>query len=79
MTDKLKPCPFCGEIPKISKSSIDYSADSFSVMYTVACSNCKISFKSRSEFTVKDGEPVTVQNGYLDCIKKWNRRADNER
>ena len=79
MTDKLKPCPFCGEIPKISNSSIDYSACSFGVTYTVACPECKISFKGHSEIIVKNGEPTVLQNGYLDCIEKWNRRADNDK
>ena len=78
MTDKLKPCPFCGSMPLISNSSVNYGSEGFGVLYTITCPNCKIAFKAQSYFTVKNGEPVTIQNGYLDCIVKWNRRADND-
>ena len=64
MSDKLKPCPFCGADAKIIKS--EDTDSSLKYIFTVQCSNpfCGISY----ECSRKDV-----------AIKLWNKRVQNER
>lgn len=67
MTEKLKPCPFCGEEPYLQFRESDKTL--LDVEFYVECANpyCGV-------------EPVT--SGFEteeDAIAAWNRRAGDER
>ena len=68
MTDKLKPCPFCG-----GKAHLLEMKSTVKQRYIVTCNNADcIMSKLKSPFVIK----------YLsiaEAKRKWNRRADNAR
>lgn len=75
--DKLKLCPFCGEIPDVyfrTKQGKSTSRDAGYIC--VICRKCDYEFESD---TVESGVPVDrLLAVYEEVTKKWNRRADNE-
>lgn len=72
---KLKPCPFCGKSPVINKRSNTIDSGCFRIEYAIGCNNCHTAFKAETHLEVKDGVPCIVQDGYKECIEKWNRRV----
>ena len=64
MTDKLKPCPFCG-LPAVLKETphIPHGTD-----YTPQCIDPSCCGRLSKKFTAK-----------ATAISFWNRRADNDR
>ena len=70
---ELKPCPFCGAIPKTETSYISCGGG-LTMRATVYCSVCGCSK------TVKfDGleKPFDVYKGaFIGAIEEWNRRAE---
>lgn len=68
MTDKLKPCPFCG-----GKAVIGQTKKSLKAQYSVSCINSQC-------IANRLGNPFVMH--YLsttEAIEAWNRRADNDR
>ena len=68
MTDKLKPCPFCGGKAEIH-NCMEFENDTLALIYSgksgVHCSECHC---------------ATIPYGSKDeAIEVWNRRADNDR
>ena len=63
MTDKLKPCPFCG-----GKAVIDIRMGNKFVT-AIHKRNCL----SKPDTWLHSSKPLNIQ------IKLWNRRADNDR
>ena len=62
---KLKPCPFCGEIPKI-----DYGCEYIDdiAKYWIQCNNEKCRIR-----------PCTDMHVYkFVVVREWNRRKDGE-
>ena len=64
MTEKLKPCPFCGAIPDIKRLHLSNHKISFSIV----CFNTNCFVKPMSEWF----------NTEEKAIEAWNRRANNE-
>lgn len=74
----LKPCPFCGKPVEYSETAPGYGQGYFYQRHEIRCTDCGISRKDQSKFTVRQGEIVFVQNGYKKLIEVWNRRCENE-
>ena len=76
---KLKPCPYCGRVPDIRKRATGHESGCFVIYYEIECCNCHISFSAQTHIHVNEvGEPVVDQNGYKDCIDRWNSRFLDE-
>lgn len=65
MTEKLKPCPFCGRTPYINeiaphKHMLPGIPDCEGECFVECQCSCAISAKSR-----------------IEAVEKWNRRIDN--
>lgn len=82
MTEKLKPCPFCGEIPQYSACDR---------VITITCKKCNyrrafdglISRKPSDVPIIYEGGIVSTTEFYHpladeDAIKAWNRRVKDE-
>lgn len=77
ITKILKPCPFCGGEATSNIRAYGYSTNTFTAIYVIGCNQCHIQFEEESVYTIKNGEIVTLRDGYKKCIEKWNRRAEN--
>lgn len=62
MTEKLKPCPFCGNE---AYKSTTYTGNSFATM--IWCYNCNISMTKLS---------YNSDDCTKEAIEAWNRRAE---
>ena len=63
--DELKPCPFCGGIPKRHEIEQDFFDTGTCITgYAVFCQKCRCS----TEYELSQAE----------ADKRWNRRASNE-
>ena len=61
--NKLKPCPFCGGIPKRHKIKNDFfDTGTYITGYAVFCQNCRCS----TEYELTQ----------IEADKHWNRRAN---
>ena len=68
MTDKLKPCPFCGgEARRIYATQYDDSRS-----YSVMCISCRTAI-----FRPKKGEWDSYRS-IDEAIEAWNRRCSDE-
>ena len=76
---KLKPCPFCGGDAAIREFATGHKGNGeFSASYKVGCEKCSIYFTRESRFTLENGYPKFIVNGYETATELWNRRADDE-
>lgn len=73
----LRNCPFCGGEASSNIRAYGYSMKTFTEIYVVGCNQCNIDFEAESAYTVKNGESVTLRDGYKKCVEKWNRRTEN--
>ena len=76
MTDKLKPCPFCGyaDVIVINPNLKDYFSKFEGKRAEVVCPNCEVGC-NYGLF------PINTDTNYIIryVTDKWNRRADNDR
>lgn len=63
--DYLKPCPFCGALPKLHPTHVDEVG-----WAVVRCENKKC--QARPEVA-----KFTYINPHKKAVKAWNQRADN--
>lgn len=85
MTDKLKPCPFCGGEVEL----LDYTGRVYGFWdYKIKCKQCRAYMDSPSTAIVTGlNEGVfrqirneeTMLKAKRELIIIWNRRADNDR
>ena len=61
MSEELKPCPFCGEMPELEVDEIDLNGSATKDSFKYYCDNCDY-FR---------GECDTVE----EAVKYWNKRA----
>ena len=68
MSEKLKPCPFCGS------NSIQWTTDKrFNPLYRfIRCRMCNASMGDSTD-TTDDG---TEEALYQELVYRWNRRAE---
>lgn len=77
--DRIKPCPFCGEVPYLEKVPL-WTTHSNGVThgyvgcfeFDIHCSNCGCRVKLGSNNTIYNSEKEARES----AIKSWNRRAD---
>ena len=81
--DKLKPCPFCGEMPTV------YSCDR---LISIGCKPCGYSrgFHGLVQSEIDTGVPIVYTGGTIStsewydkdarekAITAWNRRAEHD-
>lgn len=69
MTEKLKPCPFCGGVPSTADwiTSRLYTRDN---AFCVYCPSCQLLFGFDADY---GGQFATEQ----EAIETWNRRAQS--
>ena len=82
MSEKLKPCTFCGVIPHFKSKFNCLTDTSKGVDFTVYCQGCGIEFSQKFSFKFEfDLENPTGIKYVVDerkkAIEAWNRRADN--
>lgn len=73
----LRACPFCGGEATSNIRAYGYSTETFTATHVIGCNQCNIKFEAESAYTVKNGDIVTLRDGYKKCVEKWNRRAEN--
>ena len=73
MTDKLKPCPFCGGESKLEITTECWGHGEYHENYFIKCMRCGSRGKSE---VVYDKTPRQCE---ADCIENWNRRTNNDR
>ena len=66
---KLKPCPFCGGIPKIEEKYKQWDGVYYSVN-SIVCEVCGASSKEVCDINNKDRSERVYE-----VIEKWNRRV----
>lgn len=77
----LKPCPFCGKMPKYSVTNTGTFCreGAFYASFKLGCESCKIFFYDKSEFEIgEDGTVEILKDGYKTAAEKWNMRAKDE-
>ncbi|WP_196601576.1 Lar family restriction alleviation protein [Pectinatus frisingensis] len=65
MSDKLKPCPFCGGTPNMHNDDNKHPKFSKVVFWQIYCLDCCTS--------------TGWYNSTNDAVNAWNRRADYEK
>ena len=71
MTTKiLKPCPFCGGEATSNIRAYGYSTKTFTAIHVIGCNQCNINFEAESVYAVKNGEIVTLGDGYKKCVER---------
>lgn len=80
MTEELKPCPFCGEVPDLPSGD--------GTQYEIECGNCAMAMasvqicdlmtgeeRSAEKFTNDRYSEQYVERAKAEAIKQWNTRA----
>ena len=84
MSEKLKPCPFCGHLPNIEHEKVEPCRNpengDLITRWKVKCSWCGTEknggiteYRFCNDETLKIVNPTT--DGRKEAIKKWNERA----
>ena len=85
MTDKLKPCPFCGGGAHFHTTAYCHTIGSIGFEFNIRCSICGIESpkKYKTSICLTNGGEIEVvagcENAILNAKEDWNRRADSER
>lgn len=84
MSEKLKPCPFCGRVPEIRRYNSEPSdfshktrRNEYGVDVELMCEKCGIRMRDSVVFEIDNdtGHPVVVSDGYEELVRWWNKRA----
>lgn len=75
---ELKPCPFCGGKANITQISHGYNHAGFNYDFELKCARCGVDFGREESFAkvTQDGRLVITKDGYMELVKKWNRRVE---
>lgn len=73
---KLKPCPFCREIPYIEKKPLWRGSHGYHgcFEYDIHCEKCECHINLGANTTIYNSDEEAREN----AINAWNRRAKNE-
>ena len=78
MTEKLKPCPFCGEAAHIEKVPLWHGSHGYLgyYCYDIRCTNseCRCSVYLGQNDTIYSSDAEAEE----EAIKHWNRRVNDE-
>ncbi len=70
MSEELKPCPFCGDEPKVIVDGRHHSSGEMYYVVMVTCKQC---------YAEAGYENYTLGNDISECIERvngdWNKRA----
>lgn len=89
VSDKLKPCPFCGCKATLQHDGLqvkhrnapDFSGDFFA-LWTAMCTYCGTAKgKYRTEYKFNASGELEIygkSDGKKEAVEAWNRRATNE-
>ena len=68
---ELKPCPFCGKMPKV-KRDVNYELNGFGAWCTIQCKP----LLRKPHLKVEEGK-ASWERAMKYAIEAWNRRASN--
>lgn len=71
MSQELKPCPFCGNLPRITQRGGHDERDGYTVIHAVKCFKC---WTEKSSAEQPFGGP-TAEMAKSAAIRLWNARA----
>ena len=67
MTDKLKPCPFCGAAPQMATEDMEDVPNKDDYMVSlIVCAGCNVDMTHRAK---------TTKVSRAEAIAMWNRRT----
>lgn len=79
MSEKLKPCPFCGGEPYIKVVSQGHTNTAYTIGVELGCKTCVFHMRADNVFEVDEFMNVKLcSNGIGHMIEHWNRRANDE-
>lgn len=78
---KILPCPFCGSVAKLRKSSKGYSGGQNWALtdgWKVVCPNdcCKTKEFKDEIYHADSGEVIIEHNGAYEAVEAWNTRKN---
>ena len=77
MSRELKPCPFCGELPRTEVSVTRMGGSEDHVDFTIHCTNCGTEKTVRLKI-VAYAKFLDVEKAQEQVIQAWNQRAVTE-
>lgn len=77
----IKPCPFCGERPRLKLRSTGHTMRPVTTIlnsFVIACDNCGVSTRPFTSdiFQKDDGTVVIRSTGAEEAIEAWNKREE---
>ena len=78
--EELKPCPFCGSMPKCGTEFYESHGVEVKLAAVVECTGCGI----RKRVIFKASEPITYvpffdfDNAFSAVLDDWNRRTSDD-
>ena len=77
MSRELKPCPFCGELPRTEVSVTKMGGSKDHVDFAIHCTNCGTEKTVRLKI-VAYANFLDVEKAQEQVIQAWNKRAVTE-
>ena len=78
MSEKLKPCPFCGGKPYIKVVSLGHTSSAYEMGAEVGCETCGFHMRADSSFKIDVYMNVSMCNdGISYMVERWNRRVSD--
>ena len=72
--DNLKPCPFCGTVPKTEVQVTQMGGGEDRVAFSVCCAECGIN-KTAILVINRSSSFFDVEDAMERAVEAWNRRA----
>ena len=77
---EIKPCPFCGERPRLKLRSTGYGTRPVKILnsFVIECDNCGVCTKpfTSNIYQTDSGEVVIKATGTEEAIEAWNKRGE---
>jgi Lar family restriction alleviation protein len=78
MSEELKPCPFCGNIPKAKVEIVSMGGDSDCIHFSIVCEECGIS-RTIALYTKVANKFTDVEEAMEMAKEVWNRRVKSSK
>lgn len=76
---EVRNCPFCGTKPMVKRGCVKVDDDEegkITVPFRLFCPYCGVQMRKDAKFAAtEDGQIVMLGDGYMELLRKWNRRA----